>query len=1389
MSHAKILAQCGFSGTFSPTSGDCNQVDYSINVSLTDNDLLGTLNDDWFGCWEVYDDNGLYEYVGGDTLELYDLPPGNYCVYYFTPECGVEDGIHIETVCINVCAAANFTTVYNGFDYANGLNASITSTTTNDGGWFVGGYGYPGGWLGNPFDPTNPFPVSIGDNIITHETYDGNGNVCDSYSFTLNVPCPTLDIALNTTLEPSLNSGCNMGYLITANLNYTSPNPPPLPTFMYDWNSAYNYNYDNTYSTTVEQGQTGYYSVNIYDTEYGCTYTAATSISEPYVCLDASFTPSVNAMNVSLNAFENTNDEWSVENTATGNITNYPSGTTSLTLNPGSYTIYHLIYDCAGSVCNSSSENISIVCPPMTVDFYTVEDNICGMGDPYSNAPLLHLYVDGVQGGFGSTYTYSWYENNYLAQITTNPYTTMGQYNGTASVVVTDEYGCIGTSSTSVSDAGSYAYCYDPGYYISMSVQNGHKVVISPTWISYFEIYTSTGQNVFSGSSLQSSYNPIGISYDSNGDLFFLSCEEETYFLYEYFYDCLGGLCFMGNNITVTTSPALSTTITGNTSICAGASTTLTASTNNGTAPYTYNWNSGQTANAITVSPTSTINYNVSVTDAVGCTAAASQSINILPSPPISAAGSNTCVGNTISLSASGGSIYTWSGPNGFTSNAANPSIPNATTNMSGVYSVSSVNSNSCTSTASATVIVDNAPVVSATGSSVIVGSVALLSANGGSTYNWSGPDNFSSNLANPTISNASFAADGTYTVMVTNASGCSASATANITIIPINVTVSASGNTSFCNGQSVVLYATSGSGLYFQWQKDGVNISGASNTSYTATQAGNYTVAVSLSSSSYPTISNAITVTILAPPVADAGLDKTICYGGAATSIGTAAIIGNTYSWTPTTGLNSSTTAKPNANPTATTTYTLTVKNTATGCTATDQVEVYKNPLLTINAGTDQSVCKGSSASLTATVSGGTTPYIYTWTPSTTVSTPTNATTNVTPTANTNYTAKVTDAKGCIKTDVVLVSVKALPTANAGTTQLSCGGSAVQIGSAAINGYSYTWAPSAGLSNANVSNPTASVTSATTYTVTASFNGCQKTASVLVNAQAIPTTTTISASSTSVCQGTAVTLTCTATGATTYKWYNATTLAYLGAGATYTIPATTAAGTYSYICRTYTSSTNTCYATSNILSVTIKEAPVPTITASNGTLSGTNLTVCYGTLPIIFTGSVSGTYQPSSWQWQFSATNTVGSYTNIINGATPTLTAHSKDYYQLKVNYPNGCSKTALRRIILNLGCKVAQTIDADNTEEELVTNTLDLDISPNPTDGLINLNLEDISFQTAKVKVINSLGQIVLETELNFDEGEQEKQVDLSKLEAGIYYLHFITNNEEVTKKVVKL
>ncbi|MFH1004167.1 MAG: PKD domain-containing protein, partial [Bacteroidota bacterium] len=193
----------------------------------------------------------------------------------------------------------------------------------------------------------------------------------------------------------------------------------------------------------------------------------------------------------------------------------------------------------------------------------------------------------------------------------------------------------------------------------------------------------------------------------------------------------------------------------------------------------------------------------------------------------------------------------------------------------------------------------------------------------------------------------------------------------------------------------------------------------------------------------------------------------------------------------------------------------------------------------ISINAGSDLSVCQGSSTTLigNGTPSGGT----YSWLPSTNLNNPNvnNPTAGPIITATT-YTLVYTYTNGCKDTDVVSVGINSLPIITAGNNASVCannnGNNCPTI--FAAGGTNYVWGPVNGLSNPNISNPVACPSVTTIYTVIGTdANGCSDTAGVTVTALS-PPVVNVSAP-VSICLGqTTAALTANATpSGGTYSW------------------------------------------------------------------------------------------------------------------------------------------------------------------------------------------------------------------------------------------------------------
>jgi len=142
---------------------------------------------------------------------------------------------------------------------------------------------------------------------------------------------------------------------------------------------------------------------------------------------------------------------------------------------------------------------------------------------------------------------------------------------------------------------------------------------------------------------------------------------------------------------------------------------------------------------------------------------------------PTASSNSPICVGNTLNLIGTGTGTYSWAGPNNFTSTLQNPSITNATTLATGTYTFNVTNASGCVISATTAVTVNANPTATASSNSPIcVGNTLNLTAGTAASYSWTGPNSFSSTVQNPSISNITTAANGTYSLVVAIGS-CSA--------------------------------------------------------------------------------------------------------------------------------------------------------------------------------------------------------------------------------------------------------------------------------------------------------------------------------------------------------------------------------------------------------------------------------------------------------------------------------------------------------------------------------------------------------------------------------------------------------------------------------------
>ncbi|MFN8299670.1 MAG: choice-of-anchor L domain-containing protein [Chitinophagales bacterium] len=410
-----------------------------------------------------------------------------------------------------------------------------------------------------------------------------------------------------------------------------------------------------------------------------------------------------------------------------------------------------------------------------------------------------------------------------------------------------------------------------------------------------------------------------------------------------------------------------------------------------------------------------------------------------------------------------------------------------------------------------------------------------------------------------------------------------------------------------------------------------------------------NVTIAVLDPCSGLPTNSATISIRDDIPPTITVG-DSTLCLGQ---STQLTANGGVTYSWTPATGLSSTTVKNPIATPTTTTTYTCTMSFGS--CTKTVSQTVYvSNPAAAVTANPAGTVCNGASVALTATPSAGQTPYTYLW--STGATTPA-----ISVPSGGSYTVTATDAFGCTASATRSVTISNLSITGT-TTNVSCMGAANGAVDITVTGtnapFTYNWG--GGVTSQDRTNLVAG-----TYSVTASNTvGCSVTATYTITQPASNLTTSATNTSVNCNGGNNGSINLTANGGVTpytFAWSNSASTEDLN---------NLVAGTYVVTVTDF----NGCTASRSVIinqptAITTSETHVNNTCAGN-TLGSINLTVSGGT----------GAY---SYAWSNGA-------------ATQNLTGLASGAYTVTVADANGCTVT--RSVTITAPAAISITPAATN-------------------------------------------------------------------------------------------
>lgn len=560
------------------------------------------------------------------------------------------------------------------------------------------------------------------------------------------------------------------------------------------------------------------------------------------------------------------------------------------------------------------------------------------------------------------------------------------------------------------------------------------------------------------------------------------------------------------SNMTVTAQGA---------SVCAGVCTTLTATPNGGTAPYTYLWNPGnQTGQTINVCPTATTTYTVVVTDAGSTTASTTALVTVNASPTVTITGNNPLCNNlqgSATANPSGNPPHTYSWSNGQTTQTA-------TGLGAGTYTCTVTDANGCTQTSTVTIVIPSALSANLSSNPTTCGNNtgdATANASGGT-----GPYSYSWNPSGQSTQTATGLGANTYTVTVTDANGCTVTGT--VTVANSNGPTSTPTFTNvLCNGQCTGDASVSISGgtppYTYVWNTGattaGISNLCAGNYTVTVTDAGNCTLTQTFNITAPPALTLSATPT---NPNCSSGQGSATATGGGGTSP-------YTYTWS-----NAQTGA--NATGLNTGTYTVTITD-ANGCTMTTTVTISAPNALTLSTSGTSPVCNTGTGTGTTTPTGGTAPYSYAWSNGQT-------TQNATGLSGGTYTVTVTDANGCTQTDTITVVIPPAMTASATSTPSSCSGNTGTATVTASGGsapYTYLWSPG------GQTGTTATGLGIGTYTVTITdANGCTQISTVSVSQAPSSINATVSAD-TMIILGSFANLQ--AGGGVSYQWFPSTGL------------------------------------------------------------------------------------------------------------------------------------------------------------------------------------------------------------------------------------------------------
>lgn len=667
-----------------------------------------------------------------------------------------------------------------------------------------------------------------------------------------------------------------------------------------------------------------------------------------------------------------------------------------------------------------------------------------------------------------------------------------------------------------------------------------------------------------------------------------------------YIVEATNGTCSARDTVIVTLADFKPGDLASPQSACAGQPLALNP---NGNPAYTYAWsptiglNLTNPHNPIATLSTS-VTYTVTVTDRVsGCRLEKEIRVNVinLSTLAITPADTTVCQPGTVNLRVTGaeGANIRWLNANGTQIGTGRSISPSPNVGLNLYIAEGSVGS--CTARDTSRVTrVDFQPGDLSSPQAACAGSPLPLNPKGNPAYTYAWSPTTGLDLRNPHNPIATLVASVTYTVTVTDpATGCSIKKEIRVNVTDLSDLEAIPAETTLCQPGFVLLTARGAQGASIRWlDANGQLIFNGRSLSVTPAPGFNlYIVEATLGACTKRDTAR-VRLTDFKP--GDLKSPQSICEGSSV-PLNPNGNPAYTYTWSPTRGLDLSKPFNPLASPTTTTTYTVTVTDPATGCSATKSIVVNVTQPVTVIALPDTTLCEPGRLTLRASTSR---PTAVTWFSDAAlknqIGTGNRINVNV-GAGKTVFYAVATDTNDvCIRAQIELAR-KGGGTGTGGGTTIGKGGAfeGAPLDSAVVkveditkgappsmittcagrptpinpNGRPnlvYRWSPATGLNDPTSATPTTTVTVPTTYTVTISdpFGACSIVRQVMVMA-AEPIRAN-AGKDTTLCSQNPFNLVATGNGAAIFEWGNNRNLSpVLGQGAQFSITPDTVARTY----------------------------------------------------------------------------------------------------------------------------------------------------------------------------------------------------------------------------------